>query len=171
MRPVPLAAALIISLLAVRCASPADGAEEAAAEPLHGPPNYRDVEEGFTSEAEQERWFELSRALQRDFDQVCGDTFCEGDFSNLASLAFRCSVAVRTGALKSCLWLFAGSYETVTPSNGIIHPVARIFQCRIPVQGTLATLLDALLVDGTDVIHRPLPGQTTSVYDALTGCL
>jgi hypothetical protein len=159
--------------LAVHCSPPPDGAADPTLEPLRGDraPAYRDVEESFGSEAEQERWFMLKRALAHDFDDVCGDTFCEGDFGNLVSLSFRCSASIRTGELKSCLWLFAGSYESVTPSSGTIRPVAKIFQCKIPVQGPVGALLDALLVPGEGPLQRPLPGLTASAYDALTDCL
>ena len=56
-------------------------------------PAYLDVEETFTSEDDQNRWFDLERGLAQDFDDICGDTFCEGEFTNLQSMAFRCSVA------------------------------------------------------------------------------
>ena len=130
------------------------------------------MEESFTNEADQNRWFELKRGLRQDFDDICGDTFCEGDFTNLEALSFRCSVATRTGQLKNCLWLFAGSYETVTPSTGNIRPTARFFQCKIPVQGTPVALLDALIQPGGDgPLWRPLPGGDRTIYDALIDCL
>jgi|tagenome__1003787_1003787.scaffolds.fasta_scaffold14676499_2 hypothetical protein len=43
---------------------------------------------------------------------------------------------------------------------------ARTFLCKIPVQGTVAGLMDALLDGaGPDPLHRPLPGGTGSIYD------
>ena len=136
-------------------------------------PAYRDVEESFTSEEDQNRWFELRRGLRKDFDDICGDTFCEGDFTNLEALSFRCSVSTGSGQLKSCLFLFAGSYETVTASTGNVRPVARFFRCQLPVEGiTPAALLDALLApEGRGPLWRPLPGVNQSIYDALGSCL
>jgi len=134
--------------------------------------SYQDVEETFTNELDQTRWFDLVHGLQNDFDDICGDTFCEGDFTNLASMSFRCSVSVRTGQLKSCLWLFAGSYETVTPSTGNVRPVAKFFRCAIPLQGTPAAVMDALLAPGDrGPLWRPIPGTTQSIYEVLGGCL
>lgn len=148
--------------------------DEAATADLRadGTPAYRDVEETFSNEADQERWFQLKRRLRQDFDDVCGDTFCEGDFTNLQAMSFRCSAATRTGQLKSCLWLFAGSYETVTASTGNVRPVAKFFPCKLPVQGSPNDLAIALLGPGAEpAIRRPLPGQTQSIYELLGTCL
>ncbi|HET6281471.1 MAG TPA: hypothetical protein VFH73_10900 [Polyangia bacterium] len=135
-------------------------------------PAFVDVQEVLGSEDDQNRWFELTGALRHDFDDICGDTFCEGDFTNLESMSFRCSASTRTGQIKTCLWLFAGSYESVTASSGNIRPVAKFFSCAIPVTGTPRALLDALLApQGRGPLWRPLPGTTSSIYDHLGDCL
>jgi hypothetical protein len=144
---------------------------EAAGAELQARPAYRDVEEVIDNETDQNRWFDLKRRLKQDFDDVCGDTFCEGDFTNLESLSFRCSVSTRTGQLKSCLWLFAGSYETVTASTGNVRPVARFFPCRVAVPATPVELMDALLDPVESPLRRPLPGTSATLYDTLIGCL
>jgi len=38
----------------------------------------------------RERFLALETRLVRGFDEVCGDTFCEGEYHNLQSLRFRC---------------------------------------------------------------------------------
>ncbi len=135
-------------------------------------PAFRDVEETFSNEDDQNRWFELLQGLKQNFDDVCGDTFCEGDFTNLQSMSFRCSVSTRTGELKTCLWLFAGSYESVAASSGNIRPVARFFSCPVAVTGTPHALLDALLApQGRGPLWAPLPGTTSSIYEQLGNCL
>jgi hypothetical protein len=135
-------------------------------------PAYQDVEESFTSEDDQNRWFELRRRLRQDFDDICGDTFCEGDFTNLQAMSFRCSVSTRTGQLRHCRWIFAGSYETVSPQSGNIRPVARFFHCAVPLQGTPAAALDALLAPGgRGPLWSPMPGSPRSIYDTLADCL
>jgi hypothetical protein len=144
---------------------------EATGAELQARPAYRDVEEVIDNETDQNRWFELKRRLKEGFDDVCGDTFCEGDFTNLESLSFRCSVSTRTGQLKSCLWLFAGSYETVTASTGNVRPVARFFPCRVAVPATPVGLMDALLDPAESPLQRPLPGTSATLYDTLIGCL
>jgi hypothetical protein len=155
-----------------RDAEPEDNDGTSIAELRAEGPGFKDVEETFTNEVEQERWFELKRALRRDFDDICGDTFCEGDFSNLAAMSLRCSVSTRTGLLKSCLWLFAGSYETVTASTGSVRPVAKFFRCTLPVQGPPAALMDALLAPAArGPLWQPLPGSGRAIYDVLGDCL
>jgi hypothetical protein len=135
-------------------------------------PAYKDIEETFSNEADQNRWFDLKRRLNQNFDDICGDTFCEGDFANLASLSLRCSVSTRTGQLKTCLWLFAGSYETITASTGNVRPVAKFFPCKIAVQGTPAALMDALLAPGgRGPLWQPVPGSGQAIYDSLGACL
>ena len=135
-------------------------------------PAFRDVEETLGGEDDRNRWFDLRRGLEQDFDDICGDTFCEGDFANLQSMSFRCSVSTRTGQIKTCLWLFAGSHESVTASTGNIRPVARFFPCAIPLTGTPLDLLDALLApEGRGPLWRPTPGTTSSIYEYLGNCL
>ena len=153
-------------------AATAETEHESAGLATSGAIAYRDVEETFTNEADQNRWFELKQRLRQEFDQICGDTFCEGDFTNLASMSWRCSASTSTGQLKSCLWLFAGSYETVTASTGNVRPVAKFFPCKIPVQGSAAALMDALLAPGGEgPLRQPVPGSGRSIYDTLGDCL
>jgi hypothetical protein len=51
---------------------------------------YVDIQE-FGNGAE-EAWYGIRDKLNGEFDQVCGDTFCEGDFSNITPLSVFCSV-------------------------------------------------------------------------------
>ncbi len=82
-----------------------------------------------------------------------------------------CSVTQSTGNLKDCEWIFAGSYSTIGKA-GALAEVSRSFHCKLPVKGTLAQLVTTLTGAGTgDPIQRPLPGETSSAYDALGGCL
>jgi hypothetical protein len=163
---------LIASLLLFACTDPDDGADEAGdLRADRAPGGYRDVEEALSGD-DFERWFALKRQLRRDFDDICGDTFCEGDFTNLESLSVRCSVSVQTGAFRSCIWLFAGSYESVRPATGSIEVNRRFFRCKLPLAGAPQPVLDALLAPGdTPALQRPLPGGERSLYDALGDCL
>jgi hypothetical protein len=116
--------------------------------------------------------FAAADALRAGFDDVCGDTFCEGDYSDLASLHFTCSADASTGAIGSCLWDFAGSYFTIGARTGTVTAHAKSFRCPIPVKGTVTDLAKVLAAPGTvDAIHRALPGGTASAYDALAACL
>jgi hypothetical protein len=170
-------AAIVCVACAIGCAPPpeavADPAEGQSADLRAQPaPAYKDIEETFSNEIDQNRWFDLKRQLRQNFDDICGDTFCEGDFSNLEAMSLRCSVATRTGQLKSCVWLFAGSYETITPSTGNVRPVAKFFPCKVEVQGAPAALMDALLAPGgRGPLWQPVPGSGRAIYDSLGDCL
>jgi hypothetical protein len=171
----------------VACAPPppeADAEQDTGELRGERPAAYRDVEESFSNEDDQNRWFDLRRGLDQGFDDICGDTFCEGDFTNLTSMRFRCSVSTRTGLIKTCLWLFAGSHESVTASTGNVRPTAKFFSCSIPVVGTPRQLLDALLAPtGEGPLYQPLPGPEgsqgqapekstkKSIYEHLGDCL
>jgi hypothetical protein len=117
-------------------------------------------------------WAAMTTALVKSFDQICGDTYCSGDFSNLTSLRFRCSVNARTHTIAACEWVFGGSYALVTASTGTVNATTKTAVCPVPVKGTVEELVSALTAPGTeDAVHRTLPGETTSAYDALGGCL
>jgi hypothetical protein len=110
-------------------------------------------------------------ALKTGFDGVCGDTFCESDYSDMQSMAFVCSITKSTGNVKGCDWIFAGSYNEVT-SGGLVAPTTTSWSCPVTMHGTLYQLITTLDATGSpDPIHRPLPGVTTSAYDQIAGCL
>lgn len=113
----------------------------------------------------------MERALVRGFDNVCGDTFCEGDYSNLRALQLRCAVRRDSGAVSECLWSFAGSHAAVRAETPVPEVDARVWACRLPTAP--ATPLSALLalLSGPDAIDTPLPGTGISVYGSLVGCL
>ena len=113
----------------------------------------------------------MERALVRGFDDICGDTFCEGDFGNLRALQLRCAVRSDSGAVAACLWSIAGSYAYVSPVAALPSVEGRTWACRLPVvAGTsLTTLLERL--SGPDALDTPLPGTGISTYDALADCL
>jgi hypothetical protein len=150
-------------------------ADEPTEAPTAAAARYVDVEEFLSSRGGPpvEQWSELGRNLKQSFDDLCGDTFCSGDYSNLESLRLRCAVHSTTGVLKNCTYVFAGSYETVNPTTGAIKVNAKTFSCHVPVAGiALDAFVATLAAPGTTTpLQRPLPGGTRSIYDALANCL
>lgn len=137
-----------------------------------GTESYVAARDYYTASASRTRWSKAVGALEDGFDRVCGDTFCGSDFGNLQSLAFECAVTKSTGNVKSCAWVFGGSYEVVPEHGGAIDLTSKTFRCNVAVKGTMSKLIDTLTAPGTeDAIRRPLPGMTTTAYDALLGCL
>ena len=133
---------------------------------------YSDAVEYLSAHGGLDVWVTLRQTLGADFDRVCGDTFCEGDYSDLQPLSLRCSVQVKTGALHACTWTLAGSLGQVTASTGTLKVSARTFACPLPATGTIEALLQALTAPGDlPALRRPLPGSAKSIYDALGDCL
>lgn len=132
-----------------------------------------DVGSYLTSSAEIDAWYEILRALEDDFDHVCGDTFCEGEYSNYQSLRFRCSVEEHSGIIGSCVWVLAASNEEILPSTGEIDVDARVFRCVMPLApGTpVRDLIEALSTPAERAIHAALPGTDSALYDGLADCL
>lgn len=134
-------------------------------------PTYGDVYGYFTTDAQYEAWYTLASQLRRNFDDICGDTFCEGDYSNIQSLGYRCSVEQTSGRIGRCLWLFAGSYEDIDPATGRFIVNKQFWRCHTPL--VPGTTIDALLtaLAGDEPLYAPLPGSTTTIYDGLVDCL
>ena len=127
--------------------------------------------EYFADGPQYDQWFTLTLTLRSNFDQICGDTFCEGDYGNLQSLGYHCSVEQASGRIGRCVWTFAGSYEQVDPATGDITVQARTWECPTPLSPhTRMTALLAAL-DGYQPLFQPLPGTDATIYDGLIGCL
>ncbi|XXX77460.1 hypothetical protein WMF30_01625 [Sorangium sp. So ce134] len=138
-----------------------------------GEKSFVDAESYFTSSAEIDAWYALLRDLGDDFDGVCGDTFCEGEYSNYRPLRFRCSVEEHAGTIGSCVWALAASSEEILPSTGEVEVDARIFVCEVPVAPETAVIdfVAALSAPGERAINTALPGTDRSIYDGLVDCL
>ena len=135
------------------------------------PGTYVDADQYYASAAGQDKWRAGVAALTTAFDNICGDTFCGGDFGDLHALQLQCAVTKSTGNVKSCAWIFGGSVTTIA-TTGVVTPVARTWTCPVAMHGTIAQLTTSLTAPtAPDAIHRPLPGMTTSAYDAITTCL
>ena len=134
-------------------------------------PTYVSAAAYYATAANQAKWRAVQTAMVDGFDRVCGDTFCGSDFGDLRSLEFACSITKSSGNVKACAWAFGGSYSVVATS-GALDVTSQSFRCAVPVHGTLSQLITTLTTTGlADPIQRPLPGGTTSAYDALAGCL
>jgi hypothetical protein len=149
-------------------AAPIDGGGEDS-----GAAHFVDAQSFLEDPDDIDAWYQLVAELRSGFDDVCGDTFCEGEYSNYQSLRFRCSVEQTTGTIGSCVWVFAASAEEIAPETGVITVDGRLFACEMPVaSGTgIHTLLEELLAPGVDPLKEPLPGSDRSLYDGVAECL
>lgn len=135
------------------------------------PRNYVEAGSWVSTDADIEAWYTLLANLRRNFDDICGDTFCEGDWSNIQALRMRCSVETGDGQIGRCVWIFAASNEEVDAPTGRILVDTRTWRCRAPiVRGTtLPELLTALA--GDEPLYAALPHGGGSIYDGLIDCL
>lgn len=132
---------------------------------------YVDATDWPASEAGMDRFFEAEARLTAGFDKVCGDTFCEGDYSNLRPMQLRCSVDSTKGTLKQCLWTFAGSHASVNAKTGAVQVTAKTFKCKLLLAKDTPVESFYELTKGEDPLHAKLPMTNVSVYDGLPGCL
>ena len=118
------------------------------------------------------RYFSLGEIeLRQNFDDVCGDTFCEGDYSNIESLRLRCSVLQDSGRIGRCVWIFAASNEDIDRAFGRILVQTQDWECRLPIASD--TGIDALMaaLAGDSPLFAMLPGTQTTIYEGLGDCL
>ena len=136
------------------------------------PVTYVAASDYYTSAPSRAKWAAAQKGLLDGFNNICGDTFCGSDFGDLQSLQFECSVTKSSGNIKSCAWVFGGSFSEVDPARGTLSETSKNFRCTVPVKGTLPQLVAVLTAAGPQpASDRILPGETTSAYDALGGCL
>jgi len=117
-----------------------------------------------------DRWFAVRSALVNGFDQICGDTICSGDYSNLTTVRLTCSSTRATQKMKDCLWVLGGNIDYVDGRTGKHTSEIRSFACHVPVAGNAKTMLDALSAAGDDALNTTIPGTSGSFYDALVTC-
>jgi hypothetical protein len=113
-------------------------------------------------------WTTSKEQLAASFDDVCGDTFCEGDYPDIAALGLACAVDRDAGKVTHCDWSFAAAEVSVGP-RGRLAAHAATKHCEVAIDAPTPAFLAAL--GGGDPLHAALPGKATSIYDALVGCL
>ena len=132
---------------------------------------YVDALDYWKTGPDQSAWLAMQRKIEDEFNGVCGDTFCGGDYSNLTSLGFTCSVTSLRGSVHECLWTFTGSSHLVKASTGTVQASIASFQCRVAPKTSARALLNLLGPTGSDPsIRRILPGTTQSLYDVIGDC-
>jgi hypothetical protein len=132
---------------------------------------YVDLVDFPAQEANWDRFYALEGRLMHAFDEVCGDTFCEGEYSDYRVLQFRCSVHAGVGHMQSCVWVLAASNVEVDGSSGHLMVDPGRWTCAVPLApGTPVEAFHAAL-EGSNVLQRRLPGTDRSLYDGLMDCL
>jgi hypothetical protein len=120
--------------------------------------------------ADLDRWYEVRSKLKAGFDNICGDTICSGDYSNLTTVHLACSSTRAQKKMKDCLWVLAGNIDVVDGRTGKLTTDARTFECHVPVNSNAKKLLDTLHPAGDDALNTVVPGTSGTFYDALVEC-
>jgi len=168
-RPLSLALATGALALATACTAPSGGeagVDETESELRTSYGNLLETLDG----PDLDRWIAARAAVVAGFDQICGDTICSGDFSNLATVRLTCSSTSAAKKLKDCTWVLGGSIDYVDARTGKLTSDARVFTCKIPVAGNARAMLDVLAAAGDRALQAPLPGTGRSFYDGLVDC-
>lgn len=113
-------------------------------------------------------WRAAQAKLREGFNDVCGDTFCEGDYADIEALRISCAVDNDTDRLAGCQWTFAMADTHVT-SRGKLAVTSETRTCAIPVNAKVTDFLTALAV--SDPLDAPLPGGAPAIYESLIDCL
>src|SRR4051812_34683592 len=95
-----LPALVSLSLLAAGCAVAADDSQVDDATAT----TYVEARSFWQTQAERDAWSATIAHLESDFDNICGDTFCGGDYANLTSLGLTCAVSSKVGQVHDCVW-------------------------------------------------------------------
>jgi hypothetical protein len=155
------------------CAPPGESFDDAGlddevddASAISLPTRYVAIEDAL-GRGERRRWEAVRTRLFEQFDEICGDTFCGGDWSNLYPLQLACSASAIRGSVRECVWTFGASEEVVEAAGGDITSSIPVFACRFRPQGNARDLVAAL---ADDPLWAPLPGGDPSVYDQLGDC-
>jgi hypothetical protein len=133
---------------------------------------YVDAENYYLSPTNIAAWNTGLSNLHSGFDQVCGDTFCGSDYSDVQALDLGCAITKSTGNVKACTWNFGGSYGQIA-ANGNVAPVTKTWSCPVAVHGTISAMIGVLTSTTdpeTNAIQRLLPGGS-SAYDSIAGCV
>lgn len=132
---------------------------------------YVDIGSVLRNDEQINAWYGLTYNLARNFDDICGDTFCEGDYSNIQALRFACSVDASTGLIGQCVWSFAASAEEVVAKNGRIKVDVPHWRCVAPLAPNTRVEEFLQALGGDEPLYAPLPWTTRSLYDGLVDCL
>lgn len=117
----------------------------------------------------------MKKALVEAFDSQCGDSWCEGNYGNLTSMGFDCSVDDASGQILSCVWAFAGTNALVNDQTGIIQTDQTVRFCKIEPKMKMAELIETVIKTNEknwmDTLDLQLPGMNKSLIEVLNDCL
>lgn len=163
------------AVLALSLPSTALHAEETRVDLLS---SYASTEHAHQAGLDQQLFHKFVHKAARSFDDICGDTYCEGEFANIIPFDFDCVVTVGTGRVDQCIWKFAAAANWVDERNNEVVRQDRIFRCAIPMNASVSQAADFFgLVAKADTttyhafFDLTIPGGNgASLYKTLSAC-
>lgn len=122
-------------------------------------------------EANWERAYGLEAALAREFDRICADTWCEGDYSNYQILEFRCLVLAHRGTVQRCTWVVAASELAVQADTGVVQVDNGRWTCPMELGPGVPVETFHAALEGPEGLTAPLPGLDRGLFDVLPDCI
>jgi hypothetical protein len=121
------------------------------------------------------QFHEFNRSIIYEFNDICADFFCAGDYDNYRLLRLSCVVDTRFGSIRECRLPVVASRDHVHAGTGALRTDIRHWHCPVPLPSGLpvTTLMAALdwQPDSSGHLFNPLPGAGRSLFDALQDCL
>jgi hypothetical protein len=121
--------------------------------------------------ADLNNYLSLRTRLDNDFLNICGDTFCDGDYGQFQPVQLDCSMSKNTKKMAQCEWTFAASIEYVNGSSAKVTSDVGVVTCTIPVKGLATDFIVAMNVAAPGIaMQQVVPGGTQTMYDYVSAC-
>ncbi|WP_164115896.1 hypothetical protein [Stenotrophomonas maltophilia] len=124
-----------------------------------------------TPEANWERAYGLEAAVAREFDRLCADTLCEGEYSNYRVMEFRCAVLAHRGTVQRCAWVVVASELAVQADTGEVRVDNGRWACPVELQPGVPVEAFHASLEAPDGLTAALPGLDRGLFDALPDCI
>lgn len=119
-------------------------------------------------------------SLTDEFNFICGDLFCEGEFSEIVPVNFDCVINKESKQVSLCQWLFLAFQNDIDVETGLLVRREKIFRCDVPFGGDLKLFREFLAaatvtVQGSESrnhFNTVIPGSLgRTIYRVLSSCL
>lgn len=121
-----------------------------------------------------QRYTNASNRLADDFNLICGDIFCQGQFGQVLPLPMRCFVDSENGQIANCVWAFGRSSVWIG-RNSEVQTDGKVFFCEfkpdLTVEAFILTIENARVSGQTPYLSLPIPGVPGNLVSVLSACL
>ena len=112
------------------------------------PPTYVAAAAYYTTAAYQPKWTRRVRRADARLRQHLRRHVLRRRLRRSPVARLACAITKSTGNVKSCAWMFGGSY-TLSRANGALDQTSKTFTCPSTMHGTISQLISALTAAGS----------------------